>query len=305
MREGRASRTAEHNALFRALESSLPEGRRSFEDPLARAFLARPFALVVRLATLPGLRELVPWIIDSRWPGVRPSVVARTRLIDDRILASLPDGVEQLVILGAGFDTRAYRLPGLRVTVFEVDHPDTQAAKRRVLARVLPSLPAHVRFVPIDFDLEELDSVMAAAGYRESVRSFILWEGVTHYLTQAGVDSTLRWCARAATGSLLLFTYVHRDVLTNPGAFVGTRRLFASLEKAGERLTFGIEPDELPGFLARRGLSLESDLGAAAYRELHFGKAARVMRGHEFYRIALARVERAAGRPDAPAEARS
>jgi len=78
---------------------------------------------------------------------------------------------------------------------------------------------------------------------------------------------------------LLLFTYGHRDVLTTPDAFIGTKNLFASLERAGEKLTFGIEPSELPGFLAERGLSLESDLGAAEYRKRYFGDAARRMRG--------------------------
>lgn len=291
MREGHASRTAEHNALFRALESALPESRRLFRDPLARAFLTWPFAVVTGLAVVPGLRELVPWVIDNRWPGVRSSVVARTRLIDDAIVASLGEHTEQLVILGAGFDSRAYRLPGLcDITVFEVDHPDTQTAKRRALGRVLSVLPKHVRFVGIDFNQRELESVMPAAGYRESARTFILWEGVTNYLTEAAVDTTMRWCARASPGSVLLFTYVHRDVLTKPGAFIGTERLFASLAKVGEQLTFGIEPSELPEFLAKRGLSLESDVGAAEYRERYFKDAARKMRGHEFYRVALARV---------------
>ena len=131
---------------------------------------------------------------------------------------------------------------------------------------------------------------MLAAGYREAAPTFILWEGVTNYLTEAAVDTTLRWCSHASPGSLLLFTYVHRDVLTRPGAFIGTERLFASLAKVGEKLTFGIEPSELPEFLAKRGLSLESDVGAAEYRERYFKDAARKMRGHEFYRVALARV---------------
>jgi methyltransferase (TIGR00027 family) len=129
MRDGQASRTAEHNALFRALESDRPEHRRLFSDPLARAFLRWPYAMATGVARVPGLRRLVPRFIDRRWPGVRTSVVARTRLIDDVIAASLGEHIEQLVILGAGFDSRAYRLRGLAdITVFEVDHPDTQAA---------------------------------------------------------------------------------------------------------------------------------------------------------------------------------
>ena len=291
MRDGHASRTAEHNALFRALESDLPEARRLFTDPFARAFLTWPFSLAAWLGGLPGVRRVVPRLIDHRWPGVRSSVVARTRLIDDVILSSLGEHTEQLVILGAGFDSRAYRMPRLRdITVFEVDHPATQAAKRRALMRVLSDLPPHVRFVALDFNHQTLDSVMPAAGYRGSARTFILWEGVTNYLTEAAVDTTLRWCARSAPGSLVLFTYVHRDVLTNPGAYVGTQRLFATLARAREALTFGIDPSELPAFLATRGLALHSDVGAAEYRERYFKDAARTMRGHEFYRVALASV---------------
>ena len=291
MQEGHASRTAEYNALFRALESSRSERRRLFTDPFARAFLTWPLALAAWLAVIPGLQKLVPWLIDARWPGVRSSLVARTRLIDDMIATALREHTEQLVILGAGFDSRAYRLPGLRsIPVFEVDHPDTQTTKRQALARVLSVLPQHVRFVALDFNQHNLESVMPAAGYRESARTFFLWEGVTNYLTEAAVDTTLRWCARASFGSLLLFTYVHRDVLTRPSAFIGTEQLFASLDKIGEQLTFGLEPHQLPAFLTTRGLFLESDVGAAEYRERYFKDAARKMRGHEFYRVALARV---------------
>jgi methyltransferase (TIGR00027 family) len=229
-------------------------------------------------------------IVDRRVPGARSSAVARTKFIDDAIEASLDAHFEQLVILGGGFDCRAYRLPILRrVSVFEVDHPDTQAAKRAILESI-SAVPENVRFVSIDFNEQKLDSVMTAAGYREALRTFFLWEGVTNYLTGAAVDATLRWCARAPQGSRLLFTYVHRDVLEKPNTFVGTESLFASLERFGEKWTFGIEPGELHGFLAERGFSLETDLGASEYRELFYKEAAREMRGYEFYRIAVASV---------------
>jgi len=291
MREGRASRTAEQNALFRALEASQPEGRRICDDPLAGAFLTRPLSWVAAAARVPGLRELIPRFIDRRWPGPRSAVVARTRRIDDLIEGALAEPLEQLVILGAGFDTRAYRLPGLRrLRVFEVDHPDTQAAKRRLLGRALAAAPEHVRFVAIDFAQSDLASSMDAAGYRESARTLFLWEGTTNYLSEPAVDATLRWCARAAAGSRLLFTYVHRDILTRPETFFGWQRLFASLERSGERFSFGMEPREVPAYLAARGLELESDEGAAEFRARYYGEAARGLRGHEFYRVALARV---------------
>ena len=170
--------------------------------------------------------------------------------------------------------------------------PDTQAAKQRVLKRLLPALPTHARFVAVDFTRDDLPSAIRRAGYRESARTFILWEGVTNYLTDDAVDATLRWCSRASPGSVVLFTYVHRDVLTQPSVFAGTKNLFASLEKAGERFTFGMDPSHVPQYLAERGLSLEHDVGAADYRAHYYGRAARSIRGHEFYRVALARVGR-------------
>jgi methyltransferase (TIGR00027 family) len=304
MREGRASRTAEINALFRALEHALPAERRLFEDPLARVFLGWPLSLVGHLAALPGFREFAIWYIDRRWPGPRSSIAARTRLIDDWIGEALREPIEQFVILGAGFDSRAWRLAGLReLPVFEVDHPDTQAAKREALARARGGAPELVRFVASDFTRRDLEQSMAAAGYRESVRSFILWEGVTNYLSAAAVDATLAWCARAAAGSRLLFTYIHRDVLTRPSAFYGADRVFASLEKYGEQFRFGLDPAQLRDFLAQRGFRLERDAGAAEYRARYYGEAARAMRGHEFYRVALARVEAPSGPRDAAAGA--
>src|SRR5262249_28060969 len=99
MREGYASRTAEQNALFRALEFFRPAHQRICDDPLARHFLTWPLTLVAHVAAIPGTARFVSSFIDRRWPGVRSSVVARTRLIDDAIAAALENDLEQLVIL--------------------------------------------------------------------------------------------------------------------------------------------------------------------------------------------------------------
>jgi methyltransferase (TIGR00027 family) len=197
-----------------------------------------------------------------------------------------------VVVLGAGYDTRAYRLPSLRHarTVFEVDHPDTQAAKRRALGRALPELPAHVRFVATDFEQQSFESAMAEAGFRPDVVTVVVWEGVTNYLTSGAVDATMRWCSRLEAGSTLVFTYVHRDVITDPGRYAGTDRLRATLDGVGERFTFGIDPAQLRGYLWAMGLTLSSDVGAAELRAQYLGPEADGIHGHEFYRVAVARV---------------
>ena len=292
MQPGRASRTAEHNALFRTLEMSFPPDARICDDPYAAAFLTRPLSSLRPIVRLPGASKAVASIIDRRWPGVRTSVVARTRLIDETLTGMGSDELAQLVILGAGYDSRAERLARLNgVPVFEVDHPDTQVAKRAAIRRRAVPVPESVRFVPSDFNLTDgrLDKSLASAGHRPDQPTVFLWEGVTNYLTEQAVDATLRWCAQiGAAGSQLIVTYVDSAVLDHPESFVGGERLHTTLAKVGERLTFGRTPEAMGEFLTDRGFTAAWDLGAAEYRCRAYGARSARMVGHEFYRVALA-----------------
>jgi len=289
MLAGRASRTAQHNAVFRTVESSLPDKERLFEDSMAERFLWWPLSAVRPLCRVPGGSRLASRVIDWRWPGVRTSVVARTRLIDDTVGAFEDGQLGQLVVLGAGFDTRPYRLPRLQsIPVFEVDHPDTQAVKRQVLQRILSEVPDTVTFVGVDFAADSLGTSLHLAGYSANRPTVILWEGVTNYLSAEAFFSTLDWCAQAAPRATLLFTYVHADVLRRPESFAGARQLHATLGKAGERFTFGLDPTDMKDQLVQRGMQLEWDLGCTEYRERYYGVRAAAMVGHEFYRVALA-----------------
>jgi methyltransferase (TIGR00027 family) len=287
VRAGRASRTAEYVALFRALETARPPGRRLFADALAASFLTRPLRAGVAVAALPVVGGLVPALIDWRWPGPRPSAIARTRILDDAVERALARGLDQLVLLGAGYDSRPYRLAGAReVTVFEVDHPATQTVKRRVVAQLFGELPAHVRFVPVDFDGEDLGTVMTAAGLEAGRRTYILWEGVLAYLTPEAVDATMRWAgAIAGPGSELAFTYVHQGLLDGTGHFPHATAWTASVRTAGEPFVFGLDPHTLGAFLIERGWRLREDLSTPEALAQH-GRSIR--RVPSFYRIARA-----------------
>jgi methyltransferase (TIGR00027 family) len=292
MKQNSASRTAQYMALFRALETARTRRNRLFEDPLARSFLSLSLQAVVRLSRLPLAGSSVARLIDWRWPGARASGIARTRLIDDALAAALSAGTEQVVILGAGFDSRAYRIPGIeKARVFEVDHPATVAAKKAVLKRIRGLPVAHVRFVEMDFNRRSLDEVMARSGFDRQARTFFIWEGVTNYLTAEAVDSTLRYLATAGeAGSTILFTYIHSDVLRDPSLFEGARKSVAAVERAGERWTFGIDPARLCGYLAERGLALIEDVGSLEYRARYMRPSGPHMKGYGFYRIALAQI---------------
>jgi methyltransferase (TIGR00027 family) len=264
MRAGRPSRTARQNALFRALEARRRPGSRVADDSLAVRFLSPEYRVLTELARIPPLHRLIEHVIDSRWPCARAGVVARTRVLDDTIAAELAT-VEQVVILGAGFDTRAYRLPGIeRLPVFEVDHPTTQAEKQRILAKTSVGLPGHVTFVPVVFGTDDPATRLADSGFAAGRQTLVLWEGVTNYLDRPAVDTTFRWLASAlGSGSPMLFTYVHRGILDGSADFAGAGTTMQAVQRVGEPFTFGFDPAELADYLAVRGFELVSDVTVA------------------------------------------
>jgi methyltransferase (TIGR00027 family) len=291
MREGKASLTAEFIALFRALETvRRPPERRLFCDPLARAFLGWHLRLVVLLAQAPVLGPIIFRFIDRRWPAALASAVARTRYIDDALLAAIHDGAQQVVILGAGFDARAYRFRGLeRLRVYEVDHPDTQIAKIARLKPALGALPPHVCFVPADFTRDGLAAAMAAAGYAPAVKTFFLCEGVLSYLTPEAADALLRWVGRAApAGSKIVFTYTDIGATFTAQEALQARRLLATLSRIGENFQFGLARDQLPAYLGERGLAVGEDVALGDLNVRYLGPA--VAKGSERSRIAVAEV---------------
>ena len=283
--------TAQTMALQRAMETTRPRASRPFHDPLARDFLRGPLRAAAGLAALPGGRWLVPALYDLAWPGPRPSAVARTRLIDDTLAGALADGIAQVVLLGAGFDSRAWRLPALaRARVIEVDRPETQQAKVGALRQAGQPLE-RARFAPVDFERDDLAAAVRAAGLDQDLPAVFVWEGVTNYLTGGAVDRTLSVVRELASpGSLLLFTYVHQGVIDGSAHFPEAARWVRSVARAGEPWTFGFVPDMLPGYLAARGFTLRWDLSTAEAGDRYFGPAGRRDRASRLYHVALAEV---------------
>jgi methyltransferase (TIGR00027 family) len=262
MRSDAPSRTAEYMALFRALESARPAGERLFEDRAAASFLRPKLRLVAFAARCPPARSLIAAFIDRRWPGPRLSGVVRTRVIDDFVTGAMESGCTQLVLLGAGYDTRATRLPAAASsTVFEIDHPVTQACKRAVLGDV----SRRIRYVPLDFEDHALAPALIDAGLDPRQRTCILWEGVFSYLTPAAIGATLAALVRVcAPTSQVLLTYVDQRCLDttspHPEAWL------TAVRDAGEPFQTGLDPVQAPAFFAARNLAPlndESTTGAA------------------------------------------
>src|SRR5262249_27939214 len=147
-------------------------------------------------------------------PGGPEYVLARARLVDDLTTARAREGLDQLVLLGAGFDTTAYRLdkdlPGVRL--FEGDHPATQAVKGSAAARL--GVPRNVQFVAVDFERDDVAKQLIDAGFDPSLRSLVTWLGVSYYLTEEAVARILHQTARlCAPGGSLVFDYADASVI--------------------------------------------------------------------------------------------
>jgi methyltransferase (TIGR00027 family) len=255
MKTGAPSRTAEYMALFRALESTRPEGERLFEDRTAASFLRPTLRAVAVAARFGPARSLIFALIDRRWPGPRLSGAVRTHVIDDFVTGAMRAGATQLVLLGAGYDTRATRLPAAAAcTVFEIDHPVTQARKRAALG----DISERVGYVPLDFESDALQPALIDAGLDQSQRTCVLWEGVFSYLTPEAIDATLATLVEVcAPGSQILLTYVDQRFLDTASQQAGA--WFTAVHNAGEPFQTGLDPSQAPAFFAERNLTLQGD----------------------------------------------
>lgn len=180
--------------------------------------------------------------------GLVDHAVLRTQAIDTHLVSALRSGIEQLVILGAGLDARAWRLPALQAaTVFEVDHPATQRYKRkRIGGRVAPT---DVRYVPVDFEKEQFSPHLVRAGFRMEDPSVWIWEGVTMYLHRQAIGQTLEQLTRlSASGSELAVTYLVPNSL--PFGALGRFAIPAMFKAAGEPLKGALDSRELATAIA-------------------------------------------------------
>jgi methyltransferase (TIGR00027 family) len=177
---GKVSETAANMALIRTLETAKPLRRRLFADPFARRFLPGWQRALMLPAGLPIWRTMVEHIFDRQAPGARTSGTARTRLIDDWTRDAVRNGTIQIVIMGAGFDCRALRMPELlNCAVFELDRREMHDRKLQLLGDT--QVP-HIQRVPIDFLSERPEDRLLAAGYSPDEKTLFIWEGVTNYL---------------------------------------------------------------------------------------------------------------------------
>ena len=278
MKPGRESQTAVMVAAARAAAHGRTTGV-DFDDPTALALLpddARRRVEEFRAGVVPkdSRGRVARAFLDRR----AKMMVARTVAIDEAVRAA---GAPQVVILGAGLDGRAWRMAELRdVTVFEVDHPDSQREKQARAAR-LTRMAREVRFVPVDFARDRLDDALAAAGHDPARATTWVWEGVVMYLERSEIEAALAVIQRrSAPGSRLVVMYLSRSLLLPLIAFL--------VRRVGEPLRSLFTPDQMRALLARYGLTVARDEGLPAIAARLSPELARDTRVMRHMRIATA-----------------
>ena len=257
-------------AGLRANETRLPRGERLFEDPYAEFF----FPEEVR-----KMMQDVQWVrniragYEAQMPGVGGAIVARIKFIDDCLVEAVQDDFKQLVIVGAGYDTRAHRIQGVseHLKVFEVDHPLTQAVKVDTIKARLGELPAHVAYVPVRFGLERLDHKLLASGYQADAKTLFIIEGLLMYIPPPAVDDLLAFIAASSgPGSALVADYFETDVVNGTCARKEAQALKSFVEDGGAPLAFGIARGQAEAFFESRGFQVVTRLNALACKEKYF-----------------------------------
>jgi len=265
--ESKTSRTAEYTCLVRCL--SYLEKREQYKsgDYVSLVIMN---GLIRQLLHFPFFRQL---FIDRSPAGMYEYVIARTKYFDNAFKQALENGVEQILIFGAGFDSRGIRLcnSNRNVRIFELEAPATQSVKIRRYRQKGIKIPENLIFIPIDFDRESLSDRLLQAGFKKERKCLFILEGLTMYLQPESIDSTFRVIKHfAGAGSRVIFDYIYSSVLRHEHLYDGEQKLFDNVTASGERFCFGIEKGHEEEFLSIYGFRPEKVLDGDSLQDMFF-----------------------------------
>ena len=260
--EHQHSDTAEVAAGYRAVACKEYPETAIGADYLAEYFISASHKFLVKFGFV---RKLGITKSKKFTPGGFEYVLARTAFFDQQLLNALEAGAQQLVILGAGFDTRAYRFAeqcsGCKI--IELDIASTQNRKKECLQSAGIAIPKNLTFASINFNLESLPDVLRQAGYNNEVKTVFLWEGVSMYLQKSAVEATLQVISACKTPeSLLVFDYIATIADSEIDDYYGIKdwRETWARYRQGEPFTFTIDDSDIASYLEGMGLSIKTHL---------------------------------------------
>lgn len=276
--------TAYRVMFFVALEQYQPDKLRLFHDDLACQMLPGRMKLLLRIFGVKPLRQGLLNLLERGFPGTHGGL-CRKRYIDDKLVEVLGSGIDSVVILGSGLDTRAYRIPQLStLPVYEVDLPQTIAYKESKLRQLYGSVPAHVRLIPIDFDRQDLEDVLKSHGYSPDQKSFFIWEGVTQYISESAVRTVFEFLAKVRPGSRIVFTYITKDFIDGERTY-GLERLY---QQTRVMWHFGLQPSQVAAFIGEYSWKELEQVGPDEYRQRYLNPMGRTDTVMEIERMVYA-----------------
>jgi methyltransferase (TIGR00027 family) len=260
--EKRHSETALFAALYRAVANKESKNERLGPDYLAEYFLPSHFRFFIKFKKI---RANVKKKGKKLTPGAYEYMLARTAFFDNVFIDALNKNIPQIVLLGAGYDTRAYRFVKLNNTtkIIELDIATTQNRKTKCLKKAQIDFPKHVTLVPIDFNKESLKNVLEKSGYQNNEKSLFIWEGVSYYLEPDSVDATLEFVNNYSHNeSVIAFDYAISISEENIDNYYGVKEFAQTWRKhrSNELFKFAIDEGKIESFFEQRGLKIINHL---------------------------------------------
>jgi methyltransferase (TIGR00027 family) len=249
--EQKPSETALFAALRRTLANKDFKNGKFGPDDLAEHFLPPHFRFFLKFKKI---RENTKAKLNGFLPGLNEYMIARTAYFDGLFMDALKNNYSQIVLLGAGYDSRAYRFKELNkgTKIFELDIPPTQNRKKEYLKKARIDIPQGVKLVPIDFNQESLKDILEKAGYKEHEKTLFIWEGVSYYLDAESVDATLEFVSHSSQAeSIIAFDYTVSLSEENLPDYYGAKEFAQTMKEqhANEELLFSIEEGKIEPFL--------------------------------------------------------
>ena len=282
--------TAQGVAKQRLIETIAKPEERIVNDPYADRFV-----LGASFIKLMG-HKLNVWLAEKLVPGFHEHLISRTRFIDDLIKKSAASGVEQYVILGAGYDSRAHRLElPSSLRIFEVDQPEVQARKRSKLPKELPNLES-ITYVAVDFSHQSLTEQLMDAGFDQSKSTVFTLEGVSQYITKEAFDSMIKEMAALTqkANSIFFVSYASELLNKNPEACFG--KGYPNAEKRAKLITYGSakvgEPwisfygaEEIESVLSQNGYSIKENVTLKDLNSRYFAPVGRTLSENQLLQL--------------------
>ena len=265
------SKMAEGMAMHRYNESLKSKEERLCYDPYAIHFINPK--IIEYGKNNPEKAKYKIEEMEKIFPGLSSSILARVRYFDDFVGAQIGKGLEQLVILGAGYDTRAYRIEKLKknIKVFEVDHPNTQSFKIQKINEIFGTIPDYVTYIPVDLETQELSKNLMINGYQPNKKTLFIMEGLIMYIPQKSIEKIFSFISKnSGTGSSIIFDYYPESVVNGSNKLEIAKNIRKFVIQQGEPLKFGIEDGRTEEFLANNGFKQIKNIRSEDYKKAYF-----------------------------------